>query len=102
MLENCDWGSNKIPADLELAWDLLLQRVVHKSMGPVEINPRVQKKPVDIITGPLDAIFNSCGSLERSQLTGSWKMLPRFSRRVRRKTLVIAGLSASSQCLVTL
>ena len=41
------------------------------------------------------------GNLERSQLTESLQMF-QFSRRARRKTLVIKGLSVSLQCLVKL
>lgn len=47
-------------------------------------------------TSPL--FFNGLGSLERSPSTGSWQRLSQFSRRVRRKTLVITALSVSLQC----
>ena len=47
-------------------------------------------------TSPL--FFNGLGSLERSQSTGSCQMLSQFSRRLRRKTLLITGLSPSRQC----
>lgn len=43
----------------------------------------------------------SFSGLENSQLTGSWQM-SQFSRRVRKKTLVITGLSVLLQCLVIL
>jgi len=38
---------------------------------------------------------------DRSQLTGSWQMF-QFSRGMRKKTLVITGLSVTFQCLVKL
>lgn len=45
--------------------------------------------------------FNGPGSLGSSQLTGSWQM-SQFSRRMRKETLVITGLSATIQCLAKL
>lgn len=59
---------------------------------------QVPKELADIIRGPLSIIFP--WGLERSQTTGSWQMLSQFSRRERRKTLVVTGLSVSLWCLM--
>ncbi|KAK4810993.1 hypothetical protein QYF61_014465 [Mycteria americana] len=76
---------------------------MHISMGPDGIHPRVLKSLANVIAGPLAIIFQwPWESGERSQLTGSWQMLSQFSRRGRRKTLVITGLSVPFQCLVQL
>lgn len=45
--------------------------------------------------------FNGLGNLRSSQLIGNWQT-SQFSRRVRKKTLVITGLSASIRCLAKL
>ncbi|KAK4810960.1 hypothetical protein QYF61_014432 [Mycteria americana] len=44
LLEDRDWGDDKLPADPELVQDLLLQLDAHKSMGPDGIHPRVLKE----------------------------------------------------------
>lgn len=45
--------------------------------------------------------FNGLGNLRSSQLIGNWQT-SQFSRRVRKKKLVITGLSASIRCLAKL
>ncbi|GAB0177321.1 potassium voltage-gated channel subfamily KQT member 1-like [Grus japonensis] len=39
VLEDCDWGDDKLPADPDLVQDLLLHLDVHKSMGPDGVHP---------------------------------------------------------------
>jgi len=95
-----DRGDDKLPADLELAQDVLLQLDACELWGPRRFTPGCRE------TWPLSSqelsslLFNGLGSLERSQSPGSWQMLSPFSRRVRRKTPVIPDLSVSPQCLV--
>lgn len=69
-MENCHWGSEKFPVDLELVWDLLLQLNALKSMGPDVIHPRILKEFAHVITRPF-SVINSLGNLKRSQSTGS-------------------------------
>lgn len=60
--------------------DLLLQLLVHKSMGSEGIHPTVLKEQADVMSSqklsPL--FFNSLRSLEKSHLSGSWQMVPQF------------------------
>lgn len=77
VLEGSDWRDDKLPADFELVRDSLLQLDEHKSMGPNGINPSIWEELADVITGPL-LLFNGLGSLERSQLTGTWKICFKF------------------------
>ena len=100
-MKDHDWGSNKLPVDFESVQYLLLQQNAHKSMEPNGIHPRVLKELADVFTAPLSIIFQQSGSLERSPSTRSQQM-SQFSRRARKKTLVITGLSVSLQCLVKL
>lgn len=44
--------------------------------------------------------FDGLGNLETYQLPGSWLTLFQFTRRAKRKTLVITGLLLLLQCLV--
>ncbi|KAK4810800.1 hypothetical protein QYF61_008773 [Mycteria americana] len=71
-LEGCDWGSDKLPADFELAWDLLLQLNAHKSMGPDGIHPRVLKELADVIARPLSVIYQR--SWESGEVPVDWKL----------------------------
>ncbi|KAK4810807.1 LOW QUALITY PROTEIN: hypothetical protein QYF61_008779 [Mycteria americana] len=71
-LEGCDWGSDKLPADFELVWDLLLQLNAHKSMGPDGIHPRVLKELADVIARPLSVIYQR--SWESGEVPVDWKL----------------------------
>ncbi|KAK4830736.1 LOW QUALITY PROTEIN: hypothetical protein QYF61_013186 [Mycteria americana] len=95
VLEDCDCGNDKLPPDSELL-------DAHKSMDLMGFIPGYRKSwPMS--SGDLSPLFvNSLGSLERSQPTRSWQMLSQFSRKVRRKILVITGMSVSLQWLVKL
>jgi len=76
---------------------------MHVSLGgPIGFIPEYRKSWLMLLLKLSPLFFNGLGILERSQSTGSWQMLAQFSRRVRRKTLVITGLSVSLQCLVKL
>ena len=65
-LEDRDGGNDKLLADLERVWDLLLHLDPYKSVGPDGIHPRVLRELADIIAGSL-LFFNSLENLERSQ-----------------------------------
>ncbi|KAK4810576.1 hypothetical protein QYF61_007313 [Mycteria americana] len=72
VLEDCDWGDDKLPANSELVRDLLLQLDAHKSMGPDGIHPRVLKELADAIAGPLSIIFQR--SWESGEVPVDWKL----------------------------
>ncbi|KAK4807096.1 hypothetical protein QYF61_018437 [Mycteria americana] len=67
LLEDRDWGSDKLAVDLELVRDLLLQLNAHKSMGPDGIHPRVLKELADVIARPL-------ASWESREVPVDWKL----------------------------
>ncbi|KAJ7396284.1 integrin subunit beta 8 [Pitangus sulphuratus] len=101
-LEDYDCENDQLPVDPEIVWDLLLQLDSYKSMGPDGIHPRILKELANDIAKALCRFLSCLGNLKRSQLTGSWQMLSRFSRRARRRTLETKGLSISFECLVKL
>ncbi|GAB0179367.1 mitochondrial enolase superfamily member 1 [Grus japonensis] len=70
--EDRDLGDDKLPADLELVLDLLLQMEAQKSMGPDGIHPRVLKELVDVIVGPLSIIFQQ--TWESGEVPVDWKL----------------------------
>lgn len=72
MLDNRDC-ENKLPADSELAQDLLLQLNAYKSMEPDQIPPRVLRELADAGVRPLNYFSVFFGNLEKSQSTGSWQ-----------------------------
>lgn len=85
-----------------LSHDFLLYLVdTKKSKGPDGIYTRCTKCYLMPLWDLTQLFFNGLGNLRSSQLTGSWQT-SQFSRRVRKKTLVITGLSASIQCLAKL
>lgn len=99
VLKDCDWGDDNLPTDPEFVQDMLLQLGVHKSMGPDGIYPRVPKQLADVIAGPLSIVFQV--TWESGEVPVDWKLaniIP-ISRRERRKTLIIAGLSVSIHSL---
>lgn len=100
-LQECGLGDDKLPADSALVWDLLLQLDAHKSIGLDGIHSRYWMSWPILLWGPFPLFFKGLGSLERSQSIGSW-LMSQFSKRVKRKTLVITGLSVSLWCLVKL
>lgn len=83
------WAENEqLPADPEIV------RGPYKSMGPDGIHPRILKE----LLMPLQnlMIFDFFGGNPgRSQLTGRWWMLSRFSRRATRRTPEATDLSVS-------
>lgn len=93
MLEVCDWRDNELKINSKLVQDLLLQLDGCKSMEPDWIHFKILKELAEVILRPLNYFSNSLRNLKRSQVTGSWKTLSQFSRRARKKTLVITGLS---------
>ncbi|XP_052628596.1 uncharacterized protein LOC128134646 [Harpia harpyja] len=72
VLEDHDWGSDKLPADPELVRDLLLQLYAPKSMGADRIRPRILKELADVIAGPLFIIFQ--WSWESEEVPVDWKL----------------------------
>ncbi|KAF4796691.1 hypothetical protein TURU_082106 [Turdus rufiventris] len=70
-LENHDCKNDLLLVNPEIVWDLLLQLVPYKYMGPDGIHPRILKELADVITKPLSMILSGLGNLERSQLTES-------------------------------
>ncbi|KAK4819559.1 hypothetical protein QYF61_007070 [Mycteria americana] len=69
---DCDWGSEKFPADFELVQYLLLQLNANKSMGPNGIHPRVLKELADVIVRPLSFIYQL--SWESGEVPVDWKL----------------------------
>lgn len=98
------WLGVPQPSQLTLSlFETSCSRWIHINLwSPMGFLPGYRKNwPISLQDiSPL--LFNSLGSLERSQLNGSWHMLSQFSRMVKRNTLVIAGLPVSHQCLVKL
>ncbi|KAK4827430.1 hypothetical protein QYF61_017868 [Mycteria americana] len=72
VLEDRDWGDDKLPANSKLLQDLLLHLDAHKSMGPDGIHPRVLKLLASVITGLLSIIFQ--WSWESGQVPVDWKL----------------------------
>ncbi|GAB0206497.1 cAMP-dependent protein kinase inhibitor alpha [Grus japonensis] len=71
VLEDCDWGDDKLLANSEVVRDLLLHLDVHKSMGSDGIYPRIPKELADVIMGPLSIIFQQ--SWESGEVPVDWK-----------------------------
>ncbi|GAB0180473.1 spindle and kinetochore-associated protein 3 [Grus japonensis] len=71
-LEDRDCGNNKLPADPEIVWDLLLHLDAYKSMGPDGIHPRVLRELADVIVRPLSIIFQ--WSWESGEVPVDWKL----------------------------
>ncbi|KAJ7426807.1 hypothetical protein WISP_12368 [Willisornis vidua] len=69
-LQDHDCENDQLPVNPDTVQDLLLQVGPYKSMGPDGI-----QKTVDVITNPLSMIFEQSWDPERSQVTGSWRML---------------------------
>lgn len=65
-------GDDKLPADPDLVWNLLLQLYVQKSLGPDGTHPRVLKDVASVITGPLFIIFQ--WSWESGEVPVDWKL----------------------------
>ena len=57
MLEDHDWEDNKLPADPEILWDLLLHLGVCISIGSDGVHSRVLKELANVIVGHLSIIF---------------------------------------------
>ncbi|KAJ7420712.1 hypothetical protein BTVI_20647 [Pitangus sulphuratus] len=77
-LEDHDYENDQLLTDPETMWDLLLQVDPYKFMGFGGIPPRILKELADVITKPLQRLLSGLGNLQRSQMTGSWRMLPNF------------------------
>jgi len=72
-LENHDCGNRDfLFTDTEIARDQLCQLSDHKSMGPDEIHPRVQKELADVRAGPLLIIYQR--SWESGEVPADWKL----------------------------
>jgi len=65
-LECCDCSNDKLPANLKLVQDLLLQLDTPKSVRHNEVHPRLPKELADVIARPLSIIF---------QYLGIWRVL---------------------------
>lgn len=80
-LEDCDCSNEELPAIPRYVWDLLLQLVACKFMGPNGIHPRVFKELADIIERPLSIIFQQ--SRESVEVPVDWKLadVPVFKER---------------------
>ncbi|GAB0183669.1 mitochondrial enolase superfamily member 1 [Grus japonensis] len=72
VLEDCDWGDDKLPADPELVQDLLLQLDARKRVDPSGLYPRVLKELTEVIVGPLSIIFQ--WSWESGEVPVDWKL----------------------------
>jgi len=70
-------------------------------MGYNEIHPRVLEEPPDVTARPVSISFHKTWETGEVSSTGSWQT-SQFSRRARKKTLVITGLLASLWCLAEL
>ena len=64
--------NNKLPANLELAWDLLLQLYAYKSIGPDRIHLRVLKELSYVIARSLSICFE--WSWEFGEVPINWKL----------------------------
>ncbi|GAB0205816.1 hypothetical protein GRJ2_003047200 [Grus japonensis] len=71
-LEDPDCSNDKLPADPEIVWDLLLHLDAYKSMGPDGIHPRVLRELADVIARPLSIIFQ--WSWESGEVPVDWKL----------------------------
>lgn len=99
-LEDHDCSTDQLPANLKLAQNLLLHLDACKSMGPNEIHPKILRELADV--NMRSQLFSKgLGNLDSSQLTGSWQMF-QFSRRGRKKILIVTDPTDSLQCLVKL
>lgn len=65
-VEDDDCSNDKLPANPELLWDLLLQLYAYKSMGHNGIHPRVLKLLADVIARS-QSLVNGLSNLEKSQ-----------------------------------
>ena len=50
--KDCDSGNDKLPANSELVWDLVLQVDAYKSIRPDGLHPRELKELADVIVRP--------------------------------------------------
>lgn len=65
-VEDDDCSNDKLPANPELLWDLLLQLYAYKAMGHNGIHPRVLKLLADVIARS-QSLVNGLSNLEKSQ-----------------------------------
>ncbi|GAB0184036.1 mitochondrial enolase superfamily member 1 [Grus japonensis] len=72
VLEDHDWGDDKLPAERELVRNLLLQLDTHKAMEPEWIRPRLLKELAYVISGPLSIVFQCLW--ESGEVPVNWKL----------------------------
>lgn len=91
VLEENDWGDDdKLLAESELVWGLMLHGDAHKSTGLDGIHHSVLKLD-DVTTGLLFIIFQWSG--ESGEVSVAWELANvfRFFKKAGRKTLVITA-----------
>lgn len=69
-VEDDDCSNDKLPANPELVWDLLLQTYADKSMGSNGIHPKVLKLLADV-NARSPSLVSGPGNLVKSQETKS-------------------------------
>jgi len=60
-MESHKWGSDNLPVDFELAWDLLRQLEARKSTSPGGIDPRVLGELADVVVRPFCCLSRVLG-----------------------------------------
>lgn len=75
-LEDQGYGNDQFMVNLEIVWDVLLQRNPNKTMGPDAIHPIILKELSDVIAKPLSMIFEQFW--ESIEVPADWKLTKVF------------------------
>ena len=71
-MENHDHGNDKLPANPEPVWDLLLHLDAYKCMVPNGIHPRILREMPDVIARSFSILFQ--WYWESGEVTVNWKL----------------------------